>query len=84
MKSEREIPERELRNNVGAILREVQAGARVRITVRGKPVAALVSIGSGRRFLPRRDVARILRTAPLDHGFSEDVGSFLAQTIEEL
>ncbi len=80
MKTEREIP----RNNLGKILREVQAGARVRITIRGKPVAALVPIGSGRRFLPRPDVARILRTAPLDHGFSGDVGALLAQTIEEL
>lgn len=40
----REIPQRELRNNVSSILREVEDGGEVRITVRGKPVADLIPV----------------------------------------
>src|SRR5439155_11065784 len=47
---DREIAQRELRNNVGRVLREVSAGARLRITVRGRPVADLLPIGEGSRF----------------------------------
>lgn len=42
-----EIPARELRNNVSEVLRRVEAGARVRVAVSGRPVAELVP-------LPRR------------------------------
>ena len=38
----RTIPQRELRNNVSAVLREAQAGTCFTITVRGRPVARLV------------------------------------------
>lgn len=37
----RTIPQRELRNNVSAVLREAEAGTRFTITVRGRPVARL-------------------------------------------
>ncbi len=38
----RTIPQRELRNDVSAVLREAQAGTCFTITVRGRPVARLV------------------------------------------
>jgi prevent-host-death family protein len=38
----RTIPQRELRNNVSAILREAEAGTHFVITVHGRPVARLV------------------------------------------
>lgn len=81
---EREIPQRELRNDVARILREVEEGARITVTVRGKPVAELVPVGSSRQFLPRREVVKILREAPLDREFAADVGAVLGATIEEL
>lgn len=37
----RTIPQRELRNNVSAVLREAEAGTWFTITVRGRPVARL-------------------------------------------
>jgi len=52
----REVPQRELRNEIAKVLREVAAGESVRITVRGRPVAELVPIGDDRG--PRRFVAR--------------------------
>jgi prevent-host-death family protein len=43
-----EVASRELRNNTAAVLRRVQAGEEITITVRGKPVAQVVP------FDPRR------------------------------
>jgi prevent-host-death family protein len=37
----RTIPQRELRNNISAVLREAEAGTWFTITVRGRPVARL-------------------------------------------
>lgn len=81
---EREIPQRELRNDVSRILREVEEGARITVTVRGKPVAALVPVGSSRRFVSRHEVAEILIQAPLDREFAADLETVLGATIEEL
>jgi prevent-host-death family protein len=41
-----EVPSRELRNNTAAVLRRVQAGEEITITVRGKPVAEVVPLGA--------------------------------------
>lgn len=44
-----EVPSRELRNNTAAVLRRVQAGEEITITVRGKPVAEVVPLGARRK-----------------------------------
>jgi prevent-host-death family protein len=80
----REIPQRELRNNVAAVLREVAAGESLRVTVRGRPVADLVPIGSRKRGLVPGEVARILARAPLDPGFAGDLDAAAGGTIDEL
>jgi prevent-host-death family protein len=63
------IPQRELRNHVSRVLRQVEAGERMRIAVDGRPVAdlVLVPIGGVRRtFVPRNEALRLLERAPLD------------------
>lgn len=56
----------------------------MRITVDGRPVADLVPVeGARRTFVPREDVAVLLRRASLDRRFSRDV-SVLEATIDEL
>ena len=78
------IPQRELRNRVSRVLREVEAGERMRITVDGRPVAELVPVGGTRRtFVPRDDVAVLLRRASLDRNFARDLSPVDA-TIDEL
>ncbi len=68
------IPQRELRNRVSRVLRQVEAGERLRITVDGRPVADLVPIGGVRRtFVPIDEVLRLLARAPLDRKFSRDI-----------
>lgn len=80
----RVIPQRELRNNVSAVLREVEAGEAVRVTVRGRPVAELVPVSSRKETLAPAEVERIVRDAPLDSGFAADVEATAGATIEEL
>jgi prevent-host-death family protein len=80
--SEREIPQRELRNHTSRILREVESGSRLRVTVGGRPIADLVPVGQGRRFVPRAEVERLLRQAPLDPGFTADIDAVTGATIE--
>lgn len=81
---DRQVPERELRNEVARLLREVEAGARLRVTVRGRPVADLVPVSPGRTFVPRSELRRILREAPLDQAFERDVEAVAGATIEEM
>lgn len=81
---DREIPQRELRNKISQVLREVEAGARLRVTVGGRPVAELTPIVEQARLVTRRDIQRILREAPLDADFLSDVDAVCGGTIEEL
>jgi prevent-host-death family protein len=81
----RSIPQRELRNRIGEVLRQVERGQRVRITVSGRPVADLVPIGGSRRtFVPRDAVTELLTNAPLDRSFQSDIATATEATIEEL
>jgi prevent-host-death family protein len=84
MPSRREIPQRELRNNVSAVLREVEAGQALTVTVRGRAVAELVPISPKKHHLSPVDVECIVRDAPLDPGFAADVERVAGATIDEL
>lgn len=66
--ADRIIAQRELRNNVSAVLRATQAGESFTVTVRGRPAARLVPPGEAG--VPQRDVDRAairrILAAPLD------------------
>jgi prevent-host-death family protein len=53
---DRTIPQRELRNNISAVLRAAEAGETFTVTVRGRPVARVVPPGESGQ--PRTDVDR--------------------------
>ena len=59
----RTITQRELRNDSGAILREVQAGQTITVTRNGEPVAELRAVPQ-RRFVLRAVIAEAARRAP--------------------
>ena len=81
----RSIPQRELRNRISQVLRQVEAGERLRITVDGRPVADLVPLGGSRRtFVPRAELAQLLARAPLDHAFAEETDAVTGVTVDEL
>jgi prevent-host-death family protein len=54
--ADRTIAQRELRNNISAVLRAAEAGETFTVTVRGRPVARVVPPGHDGQ--PRTDVDR--------------------------
>ena len=62
----REIPQRELRNNVAAVLREAEAGGTFTVTVHGRPVARLIPPEDGPRQFVDRETVRRLLAMPID------------------
>jgi len=84
MRPDREIPQRELRNEITEVLKQVAAGQRLRVTVRGRPVADLVPVSEDRRFVSRSEFERIIVDDPLDPGFVDDVHAALGSTVDEL
>ena len=78
------IPQRELRNSISKVLRSVESGERMQITVDGRPVAELGPVSGRRRtFVPRDEVLALLRRGSLDRKFERDL-RVVDATIEEL
>jgi prevent-host-death family protein len=77
------ITQRELRNDSGAVLREVQAGQTVIITRNGVPVAELRPIAP-RTFVPRAVIAEAAGRAPrVDAGrLRADLDAVVDQSID--
>jgi prevent-host-death family protein len=66
------IPQRDLRNRSGEILRQAETGEEFTITVEGRPVAMLVPCPK-RRWVPRAELVRALRGLPPDPTFFSDI-----------
>ena len=78
------IPQRQLRNHISQVLRSVESGERMQITVDGRPVAELAPVGGRRRtFVPREEVVALLRRGSLDRKFGSDLRAVDA-TLDEL
>lgn len=72
----RTIPQRELRNDIAAILREAEAGTEFTVTVHGRPVARLGP--PDQRPIRRVDVdpgtlAAILAATPVDEELAAEI-----------
>ena len=79
------VATRDLRNHTAAVLRRVEAGEEIIITVNGKPVAQLVPLpSSGRRWVRRADLARRLRSAQADPGLRRDLARLAGETTDDL
>jgi prevent-host-death family protein len=75
--ADRTIPQRELRNNISAVLRAAEAGDTFTVTVRGRAVARVVPVsdlGTPRTDVDRATLRRIL-TEPLDDALAEELDS---------
>jgi len=73
--ADRTIPQRELRNNVAAVLRAAEAGDTFTVTVRGRPVARLGPHGDphGPRTDVDRETLRRILELPLDNDLAADL-----------
>ena len=71
---DRTIPQRELRNDIGKVLREVEReGKTIRVTVDGRPVADLVPISGRRTWVPWSELLQALGESPVDPRFAADI-----------
>lgn len=79
------VASRELRNDTAGLLRRVQAGEDVVITVNGQPVARLTALrASRRRWLPKDELLVRLRTAQADPGLRDDLARLAGETTDDL
>ncbi len=79
------VATRDLRNDTAGVLRRVQAGEQIVITVNGKPVAQLVPLKEDRgRWIPRAELARRLRTAQADPELRRDLARLAGETTDDL
>jgi prevent-host-death family protein len=76
------IPQRELRNHSGEILRQAESGEQFTITVEGRPVAVLGPF-QRRQWIPKADFLKILRTQTPDPTFFEDIKE-MGGTLDDL
>ncbi len=67
------IPQKELRNHVGEVLRRAEAGEEITITVSGRPVASLGPART-RQWVPSAELAELWE-APADPTLQRDLES---------
>jgi prevent-host-death family protein len=66
------IPQKELRNQIGEVLRRAEAGEEITITVSGRPVASLGPVRT-HQWVPASKLAE-LWAAPADPSLDRDLG----------
>ena len=76
-----DVSSRDLRNNTAAVLRRVEAGERVRISVNRRPVAELVPLQRP-TWTTGAAVERILRESPADPELLADLAAVRGQQID--
>lgn len=80
-----EVATRELRNDTAGVLRRVEAGETVVITVRGKPVADLIPHRRDEpRWMPREELIELLKTHSADPGLRDDLERIAGDTTDDL
>lgn len=80
-----EVATRELRNDTAGVLRRVEAGEIVVITVRGKPVADLIPHRRDEpRWMPRGELIELLKTHSADPGLRDDLERIAGDTTDDL
>ncbi len=79
-----DVPARDLRNQVSEILRRVQAGERLRITVSGRPVAELAPLGRKPRSMRADEFWPALTRAQADAQLGDDLHSALPDTTDDV
>ena len=76
-----DVSSRDLRNRTAEVLRRVEAGERVRISVNRRPVAELVPLDRP-RWASGAAFERVLREAPADEALLEDLAGVRGQVID--
>lgn len=64
---------RDLRNDASAVVRRVEAGETLTVTVDRRPVATISPLSRKRTFVPMQEVLDRLRTSAADPGLLDDL-----------
>jgi prevent-host-death family protein len=76
-----DVSARELRNQTAAVLRRVEAGERLTVTVSRRPIAQLGPVERP-TWVSGAAMERVLHEAPADAALLDDLGPLREQTIE--
>jgi prevent-host-death family protein len=79
-----EVASRELRNDTRGVLRRVEAGEDVVITVDGRPVAVLRPVGSLPRWISRHDFVHRFLGRQADAAMAKDLAELAPDTTDHL
>jgi prevent-host-death family protein len=79
-----EIPARELRNDVSAVLRRVEAGETLTVTVSGRPVGRLTPLPRRPATIPWPILAAGLAKAAADPGLRDDLAAVLLDSTDDV
>lgn len=79
----RSVSVRELRNTVSEVLRQVEGGERVTVTVDRRPVAELVPLRR-RRTVSLAEAMRLASRHPADRGLLGEIRELLPDTTDDL
>lgn len=80
-----DVASRELRNDTAGLMRRVEAGEVITITVNGKPVAQLTTLqNSRRRWLSGDELAKRLTRCQADPGLRHDHAALAGDTTDDL
>lgn len=77
-----DVSVRELRNHTASVLRRVESGERLRVTVDRRPVAELVPLASRSTWIARERALDALVQA--DPGLRSELAEALPDTVDEL
>jgi prevent-host-death family protein len=79
-----DVPARELRNDVSKVLRRVESGERLRVTVNGRPVAELAPLPSRPRWIPWQTFIADAERWQADRGLAGELRELLPETTDDL
>ena len=80
-----EVASRELRNGTAGLLRRVQAGEEITVTVNGQPVARLTAYEPPRRrWLTREQLLSRISRAQADPGLRADLAALAGDDTDDL
>ena len=79
-----EVAVRDLRNNTSSVLRRVERGERLRVTVNGRPVAEIRPLARRREVVPWAEVSQALDRCRDDAGLLDDLRTAVPDTTDDL
>jgi len=79
-----EVAVRDLRNHTTSVLRRVERGEQLRVTVNGRPVAEIRPLAQRREAISWNELSQALETYRADPGLLDDLRTSVPDTTDDL